>query len=95
MTEKDFKILQALQYEGFVSGMFDFVSNIESTREYFGTNEDMPLCGYWLAVWDENNSNDRIGYTSQNTTPIHADIVLSCDSQRILLFRFDNPTNNL
>ena len=91
MTQRAFQILLAMQYDGFEEGAFDFVEDIESTSEYFGTVTDEALLGHWLAVWRDDDE-ESIGTYTIDSKPIRADKkkLLKDSSECILLFNLDN-----
>lgn len=51
MTQRTFDLIQAINCEGLDNGLWDVVSDISSIRDYFGTEEKMPLHGQWIAIW--------------------------------------------
>ena len=55
MKAATFRLIDAINKEGLDNSKWGVVENIESTKEYFGTDTDECLPGQWLYVYREND----------------------------------------
>lgn len=51
MDKNEFNLIDAAQREGLDISRISLVEDVESTRSYFGTDEERSLDGHWLVVY--------------------------------------------
>lgn len=104
MTQREFEIMSAIQYEGIDNGYYSFVEDIENVTEYFGieTPEFNTLPGKWLVIWrlkdsDCPNDFDPLRFPKRGTTTqaIQPDHVFDAVDQFMLFYKLDDEKDSV
>ena len=81
MTKKEYKIIDSIQRSG--TDCWGLDTDVQSTKEHFGTEQDMVLSGQW--VWVCRLKDDILGIINES----EADLTLTAGNSIYLFFKLE------
>ena len=85
MKDYAFKVIDAINREGIGNESWGLASDVSSTAEYFGTDEDILLIGKWAYVYEDEDAMFAFIDTYPPTTVLH----LANSNEKLRLYQLD------